>query len=309
MTDLDYKKDLSAAMNIIEYPECYDKSYFTEYSKIFNMPSVNHKDLFTKMHAHWQKYLGVMASTNPMLDAISFGAKDITIFDINRLNVYYMYLQIAAVLKLEYEEYLTYFYSADLNKYFNYFYFNKLKNELPLAVKAFWEDIYKSYNIEKLSTLFYYGPISTLDMPKISNIDIRNQKFLDKENFNQLKTKLKQIKMKYIISDFGDVPNILSGKKFDVIYLSAMQNYIWDNVHGYNYFEKLKEYENLLEKDGVIQGGYIYWFSIDRNKDYSEWFMNTFQKNDYEKQKIDIVTGVEREDYYNVAMLKRNRKI
>lgn len=158
-----------------------------------------------------------------------------------------------------------------------------------------------------MSNLFYCGPIGEYDFKTIKELSIVSHQFLAKENFYRLKKKLKQIKLRYFIEDFGDIPSILTGEKFDVIYLSAMQNYIWDNVHGYNYYKKLKEYENLLNKNGVIQGGYLYWQHFKESESDCDWYINLFKKKGYEKQEIDIFTG-KKAKYANIAMLKRNKK-
>ncbi len=219
-----------------------------------------------------------------------------------------MYFQIAAVLSLEYEEYLDFFYPEDQNKYLNRFYFQKLVGELPNDVAFFWRSLYESYpDIEKMSNLFYYGPINEYDLEEMKTISISSHNFLERENFYKLKHQLKQITLHYLIEDFGNIPTILEGKKFDVIYLSAMQNYIWDNIHGYNYYEKLKEYDHLLSQNGVIQGGYIYWQHYKKDKEWYDYFINLFAQNGYERENIDIIPGVQTK-YYNIAMLKRKRE-
>lgn len=177
---LDWKKDFASSCDIIECPSLFEGDY-THYSKIFNFRTINHKELFTKMKAKWQKYLGVMASTNPMLNAVSFGCKDITVFDINALNVYFMYLSIAAVLTLDYQEFLDYFYSPDKDKYYSKFYFEKLKGELPPDVLCYWENLYDKYSLDKMLNLFEFT--ETKENEKAIQIEvIPSNIFLDEKN-------------------------------------------------------------------------------------------------------------------------------
>lgn len=303
MTKLDWKTDLDKSCNIIENPYLFDRNIYTHHSRIFNFRTINHKELFLKMQSKWKKYLGVMASTNPMLNAISMGCKNITVFDINILNVYFMYLSIAAVISLEYQEFIDYFYSVDINKFFNKFYFFKLKNELSPDVYLYWESLYEKYPVDKLVNLFFYGMPEKGVEEGIKQEVIPSNIFLEEKEFYHLKKELLKIKLRYFINDFGDIPFLLRREKFDTIYLSCMQNLIYDNVHGYNYFNKLKEYESLLAKEGCIQGGYLYLQDLE-DETWYQYNREHFKENGYRQEKINIVPN-EDNGAYCMAFIKR----
>ncbi len=308
MVELNWKKDFEKSCEIIENPDLFSEDYM-HYSKIFNFRTINHKELYVKMKAKWKKYLGVLASTNPMLNAVSMGCKNITVFDINLLNIYFMYLSIAAVLALDYQEFLEFFYSIEFDKYYGKHYFEKMKKELPSDVLKYWENLYKKYPKEKLVNLFYYPVIDQKNSKGVQIDVIPSNIFLEEKEFYRLKKELLEIKLRYFVEDFGNIPTLLKGEKFDTIYLSCMQNLIYDNIDGYNYFEKLKEYDYLLAKGGVIQGGYLYNGLDTDDEKWCSYNLKHFEENGYQKENINIIPGKDYGEYHLAFIKKKHNEI
>ena len=304
MEKLNLNRDIEEASNIIDNPFFYDGSDYSHHSKIFNLPTIHHRNLYQKMGSNWTKYLGVIGSFDPALNAISMGSKDITVFDINCFNVYYAYLKIAGILALTYEEYLEYFYATNLNKFCSEFYFEKLKLNLPSDILKFWEYLYCIYDSEQIQNLFYTNIEAENEVEIIIKRSvIPSNIFLEEKKFYHLKKVLTQIKFKYHICDVREVPQIIKNEKFDIIYLSCLHNFVYDNTQGCSYLEKLKEFEDLLKKGGTIQGGYVYWHQMEDDYYWYNSLLILFEREGY---KIEAIKRFEnRMDINDIALLKR----
>lgn len=296
METLNSKRDIEAASMIIENSEKIDDSNYDHYSKIFNLPTIKHKPLYQKMNGNWTNFLGILGSTDPWLNAVCLGAKKIEAFDINCLNIYFAYLKIAGILSLEYQEFMAFFYATNWEEYFCKEHYLKLRVNLKTEIKVVWDYLYEKYPDYKIRKLFFHRLIANDKV--IEKLVLSNNIFSDEKEFYRLKKLLTQIKFNYHICDFGEIPEIFSNKTFDIIYLSCMNNLIYDNIHGYNYFDKLKEYETLLSKNGIIEGGYFYshqasdpWFSYAKEQ---------FLLQGYSANKIYYD-----ENYYDLSFIKR----
>lgn len=298
METLNIKRDIEATTTIIENADKITVSDYDHYSKIFNLPTLKHKPLFKEMGVNWDSFLGVLGSSDPWLNAVCMGSKNIVTFDINCLNVYFAYLKIAGILALNYQEFLDYFYATNWERYFCKEYYEKLKGNLPNEIKAVWDYLYDKYPFYKIRKLFYHQLRPNADA--VIEVVIPNNIFLEEKEFYHLKKLLTQIKFNYFVGDFGEIPTTFRGKTFDIIYLSCMNNLIYDNVHGYNYFEKLKEFEPLVKKGGVIEGGYLYGYQ--NNWAWIEYATKNFKEQGYEFK--EVCFG---KDEYDIAFIKRNR--
>lgn len=84
-----------------------------------------------------------------------------------------------------------------------------------------------------------------------------------------------------------------------------MHNFIYDNVHGYNYLEKLKEYETLLKNGGTLQGGYIYWNQMEDEYCWYRSLIMMFRHEGFnleELQRFEFCT-----DLKDFALLKKKK--
>lgn len=298
MENLNSKRDIEASCMIIENSEKMDDSNYDHYSKIFNLPTIKHKPLYKKMNGNWDSFLGVLGSSDPWLNAVCLNAKKIETFDINCLNVYYAYLKIAGILALNYQEFIAFFYATDWNQYFCKEHYKKLKNNLPKEICDVWDYLYEKYPDYKIRKLFFTRIYDHDEI--VTKLVLPNNIFSNEKEFYRLKKLLTQIKFNYHICDFGEIPDIFHNQTFDIIYLSCMNNLIYDNVHGYNYFTKLKEYDNLLKKDGIIEGGYFYSYQL--NDSWTNYAKEQFLNQGYMENKIYYA-----DDYYDLAFIKSKR--
>lgn len=303
MESLNWKKDLDASLNIIDNTNSIDGCDYKHYSKIFNLIDMNHKELFVKTVKKRNHFLGLLGSSASMLNAVSLNFKKISVFDINALNFHYLFLQIAGILELEYEEFIAYFHSIDVEEYFSKKYFDKLKIELPYESFHYWKNLYENCPSTSFYRLMYTGKLDNDDFKIFEKVTIPGNFFLQKEEFYLLKKKLRQIVFNYYIEEFGKLPKILDKEKFDYMYFANMHNYIYDNIHGYNYLKKLEEYENLLSSGGVLQGGFIHFFHYEDDPKWYNAIISQFENHGFNVE--DVCHVPEKKELQDMVLIKR----
>ncbi len=306
MENLNWKKDLKASLEIIENSDFIDGSDYKHYSKIFNLIDINHKELFKKTMTKNTSFFGLLGSSASLFNAICLCFRKIFVFDINALNFHYLFLQIAGILELEYEEYISYFYSLDMDEYFSKKYFDRLKVELPYESLNYWTGLYENYSSTSFHRLMYTGKLDCNDFKIFEKVTIPGNLFLQKSEFYLLKKKLKQITLKICVEDFGRIHDFLKGNHFDYMYFANMHNYIYDNKQGYNYLQKLKEYEDYLSKDGVLQGGFVHFYHFEESPRWYDAVINQFENYGFERKMICHVS--ERRELQDTVLIKRKEK-
>lgn len=297
MKTIDWKEDVKASVHLMETEN--PEVEFKNHSKIYNIADLNHKALFQKLKTNGTHYLGVMGSTDPMFNAIFSGYQNIMVFDINALNVHFMFLKIAALLSLSYEEYLNYFYSADEDKYLSKFYFDKLKNELPTDSLHYWETLYTNFKNDNFMNLFYSGKFDEKDIELLKKVTIPSNQFLTKENYLQLQHQLKIITLTYYVEDFANLLPFIKEAQYDFMYLGNLHNYSKETF----YFELLKKLESNLVQNGILQGGFIHWYFYEENPMYWEMVMQQFLDCGYKKATIEHVP--EKNELQDIVLYKR----
>lgn len=191
-----------------------------------------------------KKVITVTGSADHILNIILKGATDITTFDINPLTKKYMDLKISLIKKLSYEEFLNVLlFEQDLD-------YNNINDlDMPKESKDFWFEQIKKYG-NKLFTscLFnikYYNP----------NRKLQQNLYLQKENYDSLKTKLDKVKIKFINVSLKDLKLT---KNYDYMFLSNISDYL--NLMFEN--DLLNSYKKLIDiftkKVKIIYFAYIY---------------------------------------------------
>ncbi len=288
----------------LKIPDCIQESeklIFEESSKyqsIMNVPTLNHIELYNKMQGSWNSYLGVLGSFGPSLEAILKGSNKVVTFDINPLNILHAYLIIAAILSLEYEEFMNFiFYSAELS-YYSKYYFDRIKEELPEEVKTYWQHMITTYeNHPNFILLFYNKHIFYEDLgEKLKEILVRRNHYLEKESFYLLKKKLKKVKIKLLHENFNNILDTLKGQKFDKIYLSCLNLYLDER-----YYDIVKKYISLLNPTGIMQAAYIYNRYLKDEIDYNRYYATELSMK-------EVVIGNSNEYENDVAFLYRKRE-
>lgn len=263
-----------------------DFKYLTEYSKIYTFTTENisgyieHFDLFNK------SLLTIGSSGDQILNSFYFGARDITLYDINPFAKYYIYLKIAAILSLSYEEFKLFFFKYGTSPFGrnNYMFskkiFNKIKDNLRLfdyEAYLFFDELFSLYEENKIRERLFDD-----DEDRNKVIEGFNIYLKDEESYNKLKSIIKKITFKYI-----------NGNIFDDSIPGRYDNIILSNLCTITSIEKFKELliklvSNNLNSNGSIMWGYLWnidFNSTSMNKDWKDIYKIPLVK-DYLKEFI-----------------------
>lgn len=235
-----------------------NKKRFSKYSKMYVMTTENIDGYYSYFDFVDKSVLTVTSSFDQALNAILYGAKKVTTFDINKLSFYMANLKLAAVKSLTYEEFIEYFLS---NKAFNYEIYKKIYPFLNKKVSHYFNKVYKYYEYNgyaiKNSFLFHHGHTNNRE----------DNSYLLNNNYNILKEKVKDIQVEFINSSILDLPRKLKNKKYDLILLSNISDYaksFFEDNYLQKFFEFIKnDITKLLNKNGLIQAAYIYDYGND----------------------------------------------
>jgi len=100
--------------------------YLEEYSKIYTFTTENINGYIKYFDLQDKSLMTVGSSGDQILNAFFYGARDITLYDINPYAKYYIYLKIAAIVSLDYTEFQIFFFKYGLQDYYNKKMFDKV---------------------------------------------------------------------------------------------------------------------------------------------------------------------------------------
>lgn len=294
--EFNLKRDINKTIEMMEMASEGKKITDIMYYPPFASAVIPHSLLFPKMEGTFNSFLGLTGSFTPALNAIHLGAKDVTCFDISVPVGYYAYYQIASILALDYEEYINFLFNFKDRKSFNFDTYQKIRDYLPtdypMNAKKYFDVLYDYLGEEEIRTNFFIHEKFRFSTPYDLTLKIEQAKnlYLDKKSFYELKEKIKQVRMQYLLCDIRDVPQLLAGKSFDKIYLSCAHIFMYKEKSEENllqYFCLMDEYKKLLNDNGVLQAGYFYNHLIKRNDISTMLEMAMFENIGYQGVDID----------------------
>lgn len=231
---------------------------FSKYSKMYIMTTENIDGYYRDFDFKNKTVLTVTSSFDHALNAILYGAKKVTTFDINRLSYYIANLKLAAIKTLTYEEFVEFFLS---NNAFNYATYKKICGNLNKNIISYFDEIYKYFRYDgvaiKESFLFHHGHKN----------HIEDNTYLLDNNYDILKEKVKDIQVEFINVSVLNLSKRIKKEKYDLILLSNISDYA-KSFFGDNYLRKFFDFikndiTKLLNKKGIIQAAYIYDYGDD----------------------------------------------
>lgn len=294
-------KEIEIVHNILD--DEYDQPF-----KIYPFTTENIKGYIGKLDFNDKKVLTVCGSGDHILNIINNNGKEIDSFDINILAYQYYLLKEAAIKTISYQEYLDYFCTLSLVdkknfdvKTFDYKIYKKIRKNLNLKSKMFWDEIYK---------INAYDYIFSSDV-HTRKINIKTNLYLEKDNYNEMKNRIWNSQVSFKNSNLA---NIRLNKKYDYIFLSNIAQYMIKNSEQ-SYRQFLIIISNLLNKlneNGRIYLNYFYDYDYNQmcynenmpmilNEQVSEKYlkdaiiekfdsMNKFQYNIDTKDAVKILT-------------------
>lgn len=187
--------------------------------------------------------LTVAGSGDHYLNAILMGAKNIDVFDINKLAILYLKLKRAAVLALTKDEYYD-FLTKDAKKFFN-----EVSKYLDSDSISFWND-YIKYFINGTGiqgTPMFYPRSHGSDYLVMNN-------YMQKGQYDVLRDKLHSS----TLGDWfhTDIEKLYISKHYDKIFLSNIISYKPLTLEFADTIDRL--IENNLNDNGELYYGYFY---------------------------------------------------
>ena len=240
---LDSNEDLYKRIQAIR-PFRYD-----EFSYIYKFTNENLKDtIYKNLISNNENVLSVIGGGDQILNMYLFNSNNIDAFDISRFPSYYLRLKIAAIKEFKYEEYLKFFCEG---KPFNKKLFDRLmKNCDDPICKTFWTSVCLD-DPEKV----YESPLFNT-VPRNKEYAIRKNPYLDRFNYDLLKSKIDKLNINYINEDILSLASKLD-KDYDLIYLSNICMYSREMFNSFGNNRPFSEFKDLITNLRITPNGKV----------------------------------------------------
>lgn len=252
-------------------------SPFTKNNKYESLYTFATEDMSTyfKEFTITDSFLTIGASGDQVINAINSGAKTIDVFDSNRLCRHAMYLKLAAIKGLSYEEFTEYY------ETFSPFLFVKLIEYLPEEEFMYWGTLYSMFGLSNIKSGEYIRDLlftyKRLDKDIVKSIN----PYLIPQNYEKLKKTINEVSINYIDSDLYNLPSHLSNKTYDAINLSNIYEYL--NYGNNTTHKKAQEYHDFilnslyphLNQNGSIMVSYLYAWSDKAHQEFQRLYKQT----------------------------------
>jgi len=203
------------------------------------------KDIFKHINVKNKSVLTVGSSGDQAINALYYGASDVTIIDANLYTKYMTQYKIAAIKNLSFEEFRQYF--VTLERPFAKEVYQKLFHDLDPDCQAFWGTIFLNESDDDFNFEIYHNLAERCDCfcDEIASSFYTNP-ICYKRLQEQLRKSLPEIT--FLTAEFSDFPTIAK-RKYDLILLSNVFRYTEDRFRDVT--ESL--YQNNLNEGGKIQ--------------------------------------------------------
>ncbi len=298
------EENIKKACNVIE--EKINKRYLDEYFlRLYSFTNENLKGYMQFFKYEGKNVLTTGSSGDQALNLISYGCKDISVFDINPFVKYYFDLKRAAILTLSEEKYLDFFHGtknksnifAQPTTVFNQELYNKMSRHLEDDSKKFWDELFKKYDLLQIKRNLFF-----LQEEKNKKNIILNNRYLDYDCYDKLRKQFDKVNISFYHDNLPKLKKI--NDEYDYIFLSNIFDYIfnlplktsdeYDEVMiGYRVI--LESVMNYLKENGTIFYHYV-WDTSDNDyellylkylKDFSDKIV--FQSSDHLLNSKDCV--------------------
>jgi len=214
----------------------------------------------TEMVAHYYKpfkledkrVLTIIGSGDQVLNAMFYGAKEVIGFDINRNSLFLTELKISAILVLSYKEFLEFF--SHTKEGFSHILYLKMKDFLSKEAEEYFGSLYENVEGGELGASEYFRDRSKFIKNKEREINAYLEDNTAYEKMREILEHARPVLYVENILTLNENKKI-SDKKFDIINLSNVPNYLTGKSFGLSednvlsYFHKLKK---LIATNGII---------------------------------------------------------
>lgn len=264
-------EDIEMAKKIIKEEEYYN--FFGEYSHIYPFTTENIKGYLNEINPFIKdddNFLVPCASTDHLLNLVGMGARNIDTFDISIFPKYYMYLKLAALKELKFDEFKQYLFcdgkNANLFAENNYVKLRGTLENMDQSSLVFWDGLYDFAPGHKiiLSKLFSDGCGK--------GFRLTNNFYTDESIFNEIKERLDMINIDFYHCDIEELPLYIH-KKYRCILLSNINDYtpLAYTPYSYGRVFKIFYYDKLIGEDLAKQllddDSYIVCYFYNKKRD------------------------------------------
>lgn len=238
-----------------------------DFSQIYPFTTENINGYIKEFNLQDKSLLTVGSSGDQLINAILYGCKDITHFDINPYSKYYINLKLASILSLnkdDFSEFTSYFFPPNLDiavyRKFRKDLYKKIRGNLKALDKEVfqtWESLFENYRPEIIKNALFSadGTIVKCDISRIIP-------YLSSHSaYEQTKANIKKADLSFLI---GNITEAKFNRKFDNIWLSNIPQYLPRK----DIDETMKNLIKYLNKDGKMLMAYIYNAFLPHNINY-----------------------------------------
>lgn len=243
--------------------------YLEDFSKIYTFTTENISDYMKYFDFDGKNLLTVGSSGDQILNSFLCGARDITLYDINPYAKFYVYLKIASIISLNYNEFINFYFKhtdspfRDNHEIFSRNTFNKIKSTLRILdyeSYLFFDELFSLYDGKTIRNRLFDD-----DEDRFKVICGFNNYLRDEESYNKLKSIIKKIYFQYVN---GDILKDNIDGKFDNIFLSNLCTVVEiDRIKAL--LEKLDS--NNLKDNGSMLIGYLWNACFDSSTYKDNW--------------------------------------
>ncbi len=234
---------------------------FSEYSRFYHIATEDSHSYINAMGPDFTTTFTVGSSGDQGIECSRKGAKDVYLFDINRVDIYFLSLRKCALSTLKRKDFLDFMIAENDGFIMNYSLYQKLSPTLPIPTRIFWDKIYQffRYNHIIMGEQLFRSPWKHAKMARVVNGYYANNKV-----YYETQEKIKNSRWHFITSDFYSLDkNMPEGIDFDAMILSNIYEYL--NFGFDTSVENAKKYvdfvKNVLlprvKENGTCMGAYL----------------------------------------------------
>ncbi len=216
---------------------------------------------YQKLSLKGKNVLTTIGSGDQVLNAIFYGANEVTGFDINRNALFLIRLKIAAVKTLSYHDFIHFF--SQTKNGFEHSQYLKIRELLPKTCQNYFNRLYDTVDKKGLGTSIYFRKRDH----NVNNAKPRevNGYLANDTSYNDMRSILEEADPMLLI---GNVLNLeknkkLSGKTFDIINLSNIPNYLTGRSFKLTESEVISRFSKI--KKLCSESGSIFFYSYSNS--------------------------------------------